>query len=153
MTNLQSETRKSLPQGVVGNGSLNDERFFTDGMDKTDLPGMKTDAAVGIAPWRTILEIALDDTADMGKLASNLVMTTGMEINFEEAVAPLGGGQEAIVQNGLLGIGSALPYHVGLVLLLVAEQPIFEMALRLRRNAFGDGPIGLLYFARANHIT
>ena len=43
---------------------------------------MERDTSIGIRSLGAVFEIALDGTADSGQLTTNLVVATGLEIDF-----------------------------------------------------------------------
>ena len=46
---------------------------------------MQADAPVGIGSWRTIFQVATYGEADRGKLTADLVVATGVKVDFDEA--------------------------------------------------------------------
>ena len=57
------------------------------------------------------------------------------------------------MQDRLFGIGLFRIVCVTFVLLLIANQPVGQFALRLRRTTFDDGPIGFLDGAGPEHAV
>lgn len=48
---------------------------------------MQADAPVGIGSRSTIFQVATNGEADRGKLAADLVVATGVKVDFDEARA------------------------------------------------------------------
>lgn len=51
------------------------------------MTGVQADASVGIGSWRTIFQVATYGEADRGKLTADLVVATGVKVDFDEARA------------------------------------------------------------------
>lgn len=49
------------------------------------MAGVQADAPVGIGSWRTIFQVAANGEADRGKLTADLVVATGVKVDFDEA--------------------------------------------------------------------
>ena len=92
-------------------------------MNEANASGKEGDAAVGIAARRTILEVALDGTADGGELTAYLMVTAREELHLEELIA-VTSGQAGEAQLSLLRAGNLVVVSVGLVLLLVTGEPV-----------------------------
>ena len=83
---LESSIPERLPLRQFRNGSLNAYRLLGDRMHKLHPAGEQRDAAVGIAAFGTILQVALDRTADAGELAAYLMVTAGEQLHFQKMV-------------------------------------------------------------------
>ena len=83
---LESSIPERLPLRQFRNGSLNAYRLLGDRMHKLHPAGEQRDAAIGIAALGTILQVALDRTADAGELTAYLMVTAGEELHFDEGV-------------------------------------------------------------------
>ena len=51
------------------------------------MAGVQADASVRIGSWRTIFQVAANGEADRGKLTADLVVATGVKVDFDEARA------------------------------------------------------------------
>ena len=120
-----SNSLKGFPEAIVGYGSLQGKFLPRDGMNEANASGKEGDAAVGIAARRTILEVALDGTADGGELTAYLMVTAREELHLEELIA-VTSGQAGEAQLSLLRAGNLVVVSVGLVLLLVTGEPVGE---------------------------
>lgn len=131
-----------LPEALLGHRCFDGERNVGDGMLKREPPGMERDAAVGVAAWCAVLQVALDGAAYLGELAAYLVVTASMKRHLEEEVA-VALCHEAIVEHRLLAVRNLTVVGSGCVLLLVAREPMRERAFWLRRPGSDDGKVGL----------
>lgn len=48
------------------------------------MAGVQADAPVGIGSWRTIFQVAANGETDRGKLTADLVVATGVKVDFDE---------------------------------------------------------------------
>ena len=124
-------------------GGSDSDGFMPHRMVKHNLISMERDAAIGVGAWGSILEISFDGAAHVGKLAPDLVMTTRVELNFEQMIAALGGGKKCIIQRGKLCLGvRGVGSDEAFVKLGIAEKIILQMARRtggcLRYNSTID---------------
>ena len=103
---------------------------------------MQTDTAIGIGATGTVFQVALDGTTDRCKLAAYLVVTSGLEIDFQEAVV-LATHEGAVGQYGLLGLFIAGLGDKGFVEFLVAGQIVLQARFGGFRASLDDGPVGL----------
>lgn len=76
--------REGVPKSVVRNRGCDDERLVADGVCERDGTCVEADAAVGVGAFGSILEVALDGMPDVRELRADLVVTTRVEIDFEE---------------------------------------------------------------------
>ena len=60
--------------------------FVADRVLKRYLSCVQAYSAVGITALRTIFEVAFDRTAYRGQLTADLVMATGLKIDFEHRI-------------------------------------------------------------------
>ena len=102
---------------------------------------METDASVRIRTLGSVLEIALHGTPNSRQLAANLVMTTGLKIDFQERIV-FSGCERFVGQYCLLGFFGVRLGNERFVELFVARKPVLEACFRLFRNALDDSPIG-----------
>ncbi len=51
-------------------------------MDEHDISAVQADPSIGVGPWRSIFEITFYDTTHMGELASDLVVSSGEQVDF-----------------------------------------------------------------------
>ena len=49
------------------------------------MAGVQADASVRIGSWRTIFQVAANGETDCGKLTADLVVATGVKVDFYEA--------------------------------------------------------------------
>ena len=94
-------------------------------MNEANASGKEGDAAVGIAARRTILEVALDGTADGGELTAYLMVTAREELYLVKLIV-VASGQAGEAQLSLLRARDFVVVSVGLVLLLVTGEPVGE---------------------------
>ncbi len=125
-------TCKDLPKFFVGQRRFDVNRNVRDGMLKRESPGMEANAAVGIAAWRTILQVAFDGTAHLGELTAYLMVATGMQRDFKQEVA-FRLCHDTIVEHSLLAAGHFTVVSSGCILLFVARQPMRKGAFWLGR--------------------
>ena len=103
---------------------------------------MKRDTSIGIRTLGAVLQIAFHGTTDSGQLAPYLVVTSGLEIDFQEAVV-LATHEGAVGQYGLLGLFIAGLGDEGFVEFLVAGQIVLQARFGGFRASLDDGPVGL----------
>ena len=96
-----------LPQTVVGYGGLHADGFLRYRMNKFYAAREQRDASVGIAAWRSVLQVALYGAAHVGKLAAYLVMTTGEESHLKEHIV-VRLGTQTVFQDCFLAPGRSL---------------------------------------------
>ena len=111
-------------------------------MLKRESPGMEANAAVGIAAWRTILQVAFDGTAYLCKLTAYLMVATGMQRNFKQDVA-FRLCNNTIIEHGFLAVWHFSVVGSGRVLFLVSRQPMRKRTFQLRRFVCDNGKISL----------
>ena len=119
-------------------------------MDETDGTGMEGDAAVGVGPGRTVLEIALDGAADVCELAADLVMPSGHEFHLDEMVA-LRAFQVHVSELRLLGFMSRPFCDEGFVQFLVAGHPVGKEGRCGFGLAAAESPVGLVDVSVPEH--
>ena len=102
---------------------------------------METDTSVRIGALSTIFEVSFDRATNSRQLAANLVMTTGLKIDFQERIV-FSGCERFIGQYCLLGFFGVRLGNERFVELFVARKPVLEACFRLFRNALDDSPIG-----------
>ena len=56
-------------------------------MNERDVAGMQADAPVGIGSRCAIFQVAANGETDRGKLAADLVVATGVKVDFDESRA------------------------------------------------------------------
>ena len=72
-------------------------------MHERDGAGMQTDAAIGIGTFGSIFQIAFDGATNFCQLATNLMMTAGLEINFKQKIF-LRSCYQLVMKNRFFGI-------------------------------------------------
>jgi hypothetical protein len=77
-----------------------------DRMLERDAACVEGDGAVVVAAGSTIFEVAFDGATDVGQLATNLVVTAGVEVDIEEVIAAIGDGHLAVFEACQLGVGT-----------------------------------------------
>ena len=92
-------------------------------MNELHSTGEQRDTAIGIGTTGTILQIALDGTANLGQLTANLVMTARQQLNLQQRVV-VAATQHTIAEHCLLGARNLAVVGIRLVLLLVADKPM-----------------------------
>lgn len=97
-------------------------------MFERDVASVQADAAVGIAARSAIFQVAVDGRKGVGQLTAYLMVTTSVQIDFDQGVA-LGRGNVSAVEQGLLGPLCASTADVRFVLLFVAPYPMFQRRL------------------------
>jgi len=119
-------------------------------MDELHRAAQQGDAPVGIGALGAILEVALDGAAYLGKLATYLMMTARLEVHFDKGVV-VGTPDDAIVELGTFAARHFVVVGVGLVLLLIAHQPMDESSLRLFGRVLHNGPVALEHLSASKH--
>ena len=115
--------------------------------------GMQRDGAIGVGARSPIFQIALDGATEVGELATDLMVTARMEVDFQQIVAPRRACDGAVVEDGGLSVGRARGDDERLVEFFVAGERIFQMAVKRRRLVVGDGPIGFLKLVVFDHVV
>ena len=141
-----------LPEGVVGDGGGDVDEGLGNGVDELDTTGVEADAAIGVATVEAILEVTLDGTADLGKLTADLMMTACLQVHLHQMIVGEA-AEQTVVEDGLLAAGTLTVVGIRLVLLFVADEPVLEGALLLRRTVLDDGPVGLVDLSVAEHLV
>ena len=113
------------PQIVVGQRCHDMDGLFGDGMDKRHLVRQQRDAAVGIASLGSILQVAFDGTADMGKLTAYLMVAAGHQMDLQQMVV-VSMANDPVTQQGFLAVGHLTVVGVAFVLSFVAHDPVGE---------------------------
>ena len=93
-----------MPQITIGNRRYHLNKFFRNRMYKTDPTCMQANASIGIGTRKAILQVTTDGTAHLSQLATNLMMASGLQIDFKQTVI-VRTPYQAIVQNGFLAAG------------------------------------------------
>ena len=119
-------------------------------MDELHRAAQQGDAPVGIGALGAILEVALDGAAYFGKLAAYLVMAARLEVHLDEGVV-VGMPDNTVVEFGPFAARHLVVIGIGLVLLLIAHQPMDESSLRLLGRVLHDGPVALLHLSVGKH--
>ena len=78
--------------GCDCNGEMCDRVLERDGMC------MEQDGTIVVAAWGTVFEVTLDGTADVGQLASYLVVTAGVEIDVKEVISTVRDGNLSVFE-------------------------------------------------------
>ena len=141
----------SSPGSFRGSRSLDIDVLMAHGVLKVDASGMKADAAVGIAAWRTVFKIAADGTTDGSQLTTNLMMTSGVEMYLKERVT-ICMPYDLVVKNSLLRIRTLMVVGITLVLLLVAHKIMRQRSLRLARRVLHQRPVSFLNGLCTEHL-
>ena len=108
--------------------------------------------AIGVAAGCTILQIAFNGTAHGCQLTADLVVATGHQIHFEHAVV-IGVTDDAILQDGFLGVRALAVVGLRLVLLLVTNEPVLQCTFQLLGGVLDYRPIGFMHFALGKHLV
>ena len=103
---------------------------------------MQADTAIGIGATGTVFQVALDGATDSCQLATYLVVTSGLEVDFQEAVV-LATHEGAVGEDGLLGLFIAGLGDEGFVEFLVAGEVVLQARFGGFRASLDDGPVGL----------
>ena len=135
--------KKFIPQHIVRQRGFDMHRLMGHRMLEIDAAGHERDAAVGVGTSCTVLQVAPDGETDFGELAANLVMAPGLEVDLEQEIA-IALGEHTVIEFGAFGVGHLAVVSVGLVLLLIALEPMHQRCLRRALIAFDDGPVGLV---------
>ena len=77
---------EALPQAVGGQRRLDVEHLVVHGVLQLQAVGVQADASIGVAAWSAILQIALDRASHGSQLASYLMVTTRVQMYFEQEV-------------------------------------------------------------------
>lgn len=141
-----------LPKVIVRNGSDNLYLLQGYGMDEFSAAGVQADAAVFVGAVEAIFQVALDGAADLRQLTAYLMMTTCLEMDFEQKIA-VGMGNHTVVQFCSFGVGMLFVVRIALVLLFIPDEPVHQIIFLFRRTILDDGPIGLLHFTVAKHVV
>ena len=105
---------------------------------------MQGDAAVGIASWSAIFQIALYGAAHLGQLASYLVVASCVQVYFQQVVS-VARGYQFIIQHCLLGTRHLSVVGTCRVVLFLAGKPVCQRALGRLWAVLDYCPIGLAY--------
>ena len=85
-----------LPQFIIfGNRSSDLNQLFGYRMNKFNVSGMQTNAAIRIGARKAVFQIAFDGASHFGQLATDLMMTTCFEMNLKQIIA-IGVGDKLI---------------------------------------------------------
>ncbi len=104
---------------------------------------METDASVRIGALSTIFEVSFDRATNSRQLAANLVMTTGLKIDFQERIV-FSGCERFVGQYCLLGFFGVRLGNERFVELFVAREPVLQTCFRLFWHALYNRPVRLL---------
>ena len=100
----------------------------------------------------SVFEVAADGTAHFGQLATYLVMASGEQFNGQKEVA-VALPHQAVAQTGFFAARHFVVVGIRLVLLLVARQPVVQLAGFLRRAVGHDGEVGLVHPSLAEQVV
>ena len=112
---------------------------------------LEADAAIRIASLRSILQVALDRTAHLCQLATYLMMTSCLQIHFQQIII-VGTSNDPIIEFCPFGTRHFLVVGIRLVLLLIAYEPMNNCSLWFCWTVLRDGPIGLMYLSLCKHL-
>ena len=113
---------------------------------------IQRDAAIRIRTLGAILQVALDRTAHLCQLATNLMMTSCLQIHFQQIII-VGTSNDPIIEFCPFGTRHFLVVGIRLVLLLIAYEPMNKCSLWFCRTVLRDGPIGLMYLPLGKHLV
>ena len=123
------------------------------GVLQCEIAGVQGDAAVGIAAWSTVFQVALYGAAHLGQLASYLVVASGVQVYFQKVV-PVARGNEPVVQYRLLRTWHLPVVGTCRIVLLVASEPVCQCALWNLRTVLHYCPVGLAHvFVPGKHLV
>ncbi|OPZ11050.1 MAG: hypothetical protein BWZ06_01789 [Bacteroidetes bacterium ADurb.BinA261] len=120
-------------------------------MHERDGAGMQTDAAIGIGTFGSIFQIAFDGATNFCQLATNLMMTAGLEINFKQKIF-LRSCYQLVMKNRFFGIRLFRIVGCRFVGFFVFYQVMNQCVFILGRPIFDNSPIGFIHFAVAKHL-
>ena len=129
-------------------------------MDKLYMARQQGDAAVGVAAASTILQVALDHSADGCQLATYLMVAARKEVDLDKVVT-VAMREYLVPEYGFLGILYLMVVGIALVLLLVAHEPMDERTLLqpfIHREGLGgrplhNSPVGLMHLTIGKHLV
>jgi len=124
-------------------------------MDEAYFMGLQADPSVGVGARCAVFEVPLYRATGVAQLAAYLVMPAGEEFDFYEMI-PVCAEDISVVESGqfcirtrlVLGAGCC---HVGLVLLFVADQPVFQMSFRWLWSLAAESPVFFVDFPVPEH--
>ena len=111
-------------------------------MFQFQVTGVQTDATVRIATWGTVFQVAFYGAAYLCQLASYLMVSSRMQLYFQEEI-PVAGSYKLVVQYRFLRVGNLSVVGLGGIGLLVAGEPVGEGAALLGWLVGYNGPVGL----------
>ena len=121
-------------------------------MYKGHAVAQQADASIGVGSRRAILQVALDGATDMSQLRADLMVASREQVDFEQHVA-VATPDDLVAQHSLLAARHLVVVGIGLVLSLVAHQPVGQQSLRFGRLMLDDGPVGLVDLTLAKQIV
>ena len=90
------------PERVIGDGGGDVNPLVTDGMIEADTAGVQADAAVGIAAWIAVFQIAANGATDVRQLTAYLMMTAREQLHLKQMVAREA-AKQLVAKDSLLG--------------------------------------------------
>ena len=79
---------KCAPQVVVRWGRGGDgNHLLADRVLESEGPGMQADATVRVGTGKTVFQVSFDGATDFGKLATDLVVPSGVEDDFQQIIS------------------------------------------------------------------
>ena len=112
-----------LERTICGIGCRDINQLVADGMFEGDMPCVEADGTVRVRAARPILQVPLDGTANFCQLATDLVVSARVQVNFEQEIA-FGAADEFVVEHRLFAAAHFLRVGVGLVLRFVSREPV-----------------------------
>ncbi len=119
--------------------------LFFNRMNKGDATGMQTDAPVWIAPPGPIFPVPLYNTANTGQLGPDLVMTSGLQLDFKQVIT-IRGCQFPIMKPGVFGTAYLAVVYIAFILFGVPGQVMIQGTGFGLRTFLNDGMVDLLNF-------
>jgi hypothetical protein len=83
---ISPDFHKFTPKRLVGKWGGYFDRKFGNRVDKFDAVGMKAYPAVFVCARKTIFYISFDRATDFCQLTANLVMPSGLQVDFQQVV-------------------------------------------------------------------
>ena len=113
---------------------------------------MKTNASIGVRALGAVFEVALHRTTDCCQLTTNLVMPTGLQVDFQQSIV-------LSLHKGLVGQNSEFCFFgtglsdKRLVQLLVSREVVLQAPFRLFGTSLHNRPVRLFdLLVRLEHV-
>ena len=143
---------EGFPEIIVGNRCRHADILFRHRVDESDIAGKQADAAIGVAAFGPVFQVALDRTTDSGELHPDLMLSACEKFHLDEVIV-VGLRDDAVFQHSFLCAWFLDGGGIRFVVAFGGGDVVHQRVLVFWWPVLGYGPICLVDIAIAEHLV